>query len=364
MPFPFGGTAGSLARRCRCPQANKCASSFATSMPRQPVAAAEHVAADPPCFTMWSMRMSSASAPEAAAPEVKKECIVCYEDEASNPSAEWFACSTCTAMWCGGCFEQMYNAWQENAREEDHELACPQCRGSIASMQRRSRMARITAPATVGASTSERAIGATEAVAEELVAYEDLLTEVVRVAQSEAHGDDGKPYFKMAPAAVARVMSRDVICDIVDHAQSTAECNRLQRRLRSEDYGGAFGIALDGYAAALRRAAVAEVRDFVQDMAADLAYISEYYFDDVDEAAADPPANSIEALLKVALAAYRRESKRDADGAAAKKAKAKTARGKPRGAGGGARGSRAARAAPGGARGVRKSSRPRGRSRR
>ena len=84
---------------------------------------------------------------------------------------------------------QMHDAARDH--EDDVELSCPQCRGSIAGMQMQGRLERITAA---------DGLGCTEEQAHEVVAYENLLCELVHLAQCDA---SGLPYFTRPAAMVA-----------------------------------------------------------------------------------------------------------------------------------------------------------------
>jgi hypothetical protein len=193
-------------------------------------------------FVSWSMRPRT---DEEAAREmhetfsaVQRElsCIVCFDNDESN---DWHPCRTCSAVVCDACMARMYEAARDS--EEGAELQCPQCRRSIASMQRERRTRRIT----------EAIAGCTEERARALVAYESLLSEVVHLCECR---EDGMPYFMVPPVAVARVMSRDAICEVVDEHQGRTPGARLRRMLRAGEFGGAASLALAGYASALRAA--------------------------------------------------------------------------------------------------------------
>jgi len=185
-------------------------------------------------------------------------CIVCYDTE-KTATADWHHCYTCTAMWCDACMAAMY----ETARDhfDDVELSCPQCRGSIPEMQLTTRTRRLTDAAPAG-------LGCSDAVARELIAYENLLVETVHLCQCEV---DGRPHFLLPPACVARVMSRDAVCDIVGEKQGAVSAAKLRRMLRFEDYSGVMDVALDGYTSVLRDGAkVPSVVRFLEWMKKDL----------------------------------------------------------------------------------------------
>lgn len=126
-------------------------------------------------------------------------------------------------------------------REEyDVDLVCPQCRGSIAEMQHQSRVSRIT---------SVDGMGCSREVANDIIAFENLLLEVVHACECEP---DGRPYFMKAPGTVMRVMARDEICDVVGRKMGHSMDTRLRRMLRAEDFGGVVALVLQGFAELLR----------------------------------------------------------------------------------------------------------------
>ena len=157
--------------------------------------------------------------------------------------------------------EKMHDVARDH--EEDVELSCPQCRGSIAGMQLQGRLGRITAA---------DGLGCTEEQAHEFVAYENLLSELVHLCECD---ETGLPYFTMPAAIVARVMARDEICEIVDAKQGAAAGTRLRRMMRAEDYAAAFALTLQGCAAVLRASNSAPrasglVREILRGMLIDL----------------------------------------------------------------------------------------------
>ena len=119
------------------------------------------------------------------------------------------------------------------------ELTCPQCRGSMANMQLQSRLKCLSA-----------FIGCSEEAAMAVIAYENLLTEVIHLCECE---EDGLPYFTSPVGAVSRVMARDELCDIVDDEQGHGEGTRLRRMLRGENFADAFVLALEGYVKVMRQ---------------------------------------------------------------------------------------------------------------
>ena len=119
--------------------------------------------------------------------------------------------------------EAMYDTARDH-EDQEVELSCPQCRGSIANMQLSQRLDRWMRASPAG-------IGCSEEAAHELIAYENLIAETVHLCECE---DDGHPYFMWSPSEVARVMSRDEICNVVEARQGRASGNSLRRMLRSE----------------------------------------------------------------------------------------------------------------------------------
>ena len=136
------------------------------------------------CFIPWSMRQPF---PGARARPHDISCIVCFAEQGAD--VDWHGCRTCSAAWCDDCMAQMHDAARDH--EDDVELSCPQCRGSIAGMQMQGRLERITAA---------DGLGCTEEQAHEVVAYENLLSELVHLAQCDA---SGLPYFTQPAATVA-----------------------------------------------------------------------------------------------------------------------------------------------------------------
>ena len=185
-----------------------------------------------PTFTPWSLRDFKPVQIECT----ELSCIVCYETDQTQ-STEWHHCQTCNAKWCDSCMEAMFDTARDH-EDPDVDLVCPQCRGSIAGMQQRSRTARII-----------DGMGCTEEVAADLIAFEDLLTEVVRLCDCRP---DGRPYFMKPVSAVARVMSRDEICDVVGRKMGQVHDAQLRRSIRAEDFAGGIALLLEGYAGVLR----------------------------------------------------------------------------------------------------------------
>ena len=210
------------------------------------------------CFTPWSMRQPS---PDTRTHQQDISCIVCFETQ-GTAEIDWHGCRTCSAAWCDGCMAQMHDAARDH-EEDEVELSCPQCRGSIAGMQLQGRLGRITAA---------DGLGCTEEQAHEVVAYENLLSELVHLCECD---ESGLPYFTMPAATVARVMARDEICEIVDVVQGAGAGTRLRRMMRAEDYAAAFALVLQGCAAVLRAAssvprASGLVSEILQGVVADL----------------------------------------------------------------------------------------------
>ena len=156
--------------------------------------------------------------------------------------------------------ENMYNAAMQH-EDADVELACPQCRRSIADMQHDARVKRITQHLRV-----------TSDVAEDVIAYENLATEVAHLC---ACGDDGAPYFMMPGGAVARIMSRDRICEVIEHKSGRGVVEAFRRNLRAEKYDAAWRIVLDGYVGVLRHdAKLASARPFLELMRQNLTSLA------------------------------------------------------------------------------------------
>ena len=187
-------------------------------------------------FVPWSMRHGETDCRGAPRSE-DISCIVCFETQ-GTADVDWHACRTCSAAWCDRCMAQMHDAARDH--EEDVDLTCPQCRGSISDMQLQGRLRRITAA---------DGLGCTEEQACDVVYYENLLAELVHLCECD---ESGLPYFTMPVATVARVMARDEICEIVDEKQGTAAGSRLRRMMRAADYPSAFALVLQGFAAVLR----------------------------------------------------------------------------------------------------------------
>ena len=142
------------------------------------------------CFAPWSMRQPF---PDARTHQQDISCIVCFETQGSA-EVDWHGCRTCNAAWCDGCMAQMHDAARDH--EEDVDLSCPQCRGSIAGMQLQGRLGRLTAA---------DGLGCTEEQAHEVVAYENLLSELVHLCECD---ESGLPYFTMPAATVAPMAFR------------------------------------------------------------------------------------------------------------------------------------------------------------
>ena len=149
-------------------------------------------------------------------------CIICFESNETK-ACDWHHCKTCSAVWCDSCMEAMYYTARDH-EDQDVELSCPQCRGSIANMQLTQRLNRWM-------SASPNGIGCSEEVAHELIAYENLVSSTVNLCECE---DDGQPYFMRPPREVARIMSRDEICYVVEAKQGQQALQALSRMLRAE----------------------------------------------------------------------------------------------------------------------------------
>lgn len=186
---------------------------------------------------------------ETPSPE-EVACIICFDS-----TAPCYHCAICSAMWCDACGEKMYDTARDH-EDPEVDLVCPQCRGSIAEMQLATRLKRLV-----------RTLGCSDEVARVLVAYENLLTEVVHLCECEP---DGQPYFMWPPKDVARIMSRDTICEVVSMKQGKEAGTRLTRMLRGGDYGSAFELGLVGYAAALRHEARVSPVSVIEELGAQL----------------------------------------------------------------------------------------------
>ena len=203
-----------------------------------------------PAFAVWSL----ADRDESDVPPTSLEnvsCIVCFETPATLATT-WHHCRRCSAIWCERCMEQMYNV-ALNHEDESVELSCPQCRGGVAEMQHDSRVARIV-----------RRLDCADDVARLVVEYENVATELVHLSACEA---DGAPFFMLPAGAVARIMSRDQICDIIEKTQGATAGQAFRRQLRAENYAGAWPLVLQGYIDVLRRdAQQPSVQPFLQFM--------------------------------------------------------------------------------------------------
>ena len=209
----------------------------------------------PVTFTAWSLVPRDAS--EVWTVPADANCIVCFETAISAPHTDWHRCRHCTAVWCERCMEQMYNAAMQH-EDGDVELSCPQCRRSIAGMQHDGRVKRVT----------ER-IRCSETVANRIIGYENVTTELVHLCACE---EDGSPYFMMPSGAVARIMSRDAICDVVEQVQGKRALEQLRRNLRSERYDAAWELVVVGYLSVLKReAALSTILPFLELMRQDLS---------------------------------------------------------------------------------------------
>mmetsp|Transcript_6313 Transcript_6313/g.10673 ORF Transcript_6313/g.10673 Transcript_6313/m.10673 type:complete len:282 (-) Transcript_6313:184-1029(-) len=248
-------------------------------------------------YIAWSMKGLSERVFDTSHNDVS--CIICYETDKTKQT-DWHRCWICSATWCDSCMEQMYNAARDS---EDIELACPQCRGSIASMQLKSRISHITA--TIGCSSE---------TARAIVNYENLLTETVHLCECE---EDGQPYFMVAPASAARVMSRDPICQIVSEKQGHAEDSQLRRMLRSADYSGAIELVLKGYVHVLRSdAQVPSASPYIESLAE--------YLTEMRNAKLSSCADVADSLLPIVTRVV--EAEREAERAAAHTASSEAAR--------------------------------------
>lgn len=213
-------------------------------------------------YVPWSMRGLESEQPTMSRNE-EVTCIVCYETD-TEKSDSWHHCKVCSAIWCDSCMASMYDTARDHDSDEV-ELCCPQCRSSIANMQRDARLGRITA-----------GVGCSDEVAHVLMDYENLLTEVVHLAECEA---GGMPYFTMPIEAVARIMARDTICDVVDAMQGREAGTRLRRNMRSADMASCFAVGVEGYARVLRLdAGVPSVLPYLctiqQDLAAMVGHVA------------------------------------------------------------------------------------------
>ena len=218
-------------------------------------------------FAPWSLRphgnedsvWSSIHRPESRPEEVS--CIVCYDT--IEQKAEWHHCRTCSATWCDACMEAMFNTARDEDGNDGASLACPQCRTQVGEMQFLSRIARYMDQ-----------LGCLETAARDLIWYENLLCELVHLAQSEP---DGQPFFLLPPAQVSRIMARDEICGVVDQTQGKGAGARLRRMLRANAYGDCTELILEGYVAALKAAGAASVLPFLSVTLDDLKQMAEHH---------------------------------------------------------------------------------------
>ena len=194
-------------------------------------------------FIPWSMRRpdteqlwSKAGWFMDSVPE-QVQCIVCFADTEGTEQglSDWHHCRQCSAMWCDECMEKMYYVARDDV-EQDMELRCPQCRKDVAAMQLEARMERIAA---LGCQDDSQLL---------LIRYENLFTETAHVCL--AH-EDGMPFYSLPLVAVARVLSRDELCDVLQ-AQARADGGRLRRLLRGGDYVDAAHLVLRSYILQLR----------------------------------------------------------------------------------------------------------------
>ena len=89
-------------------------------------------------------------------------------------------------------------------------------------------------------------------VAEDIIAFENLLTELVHLCACD-EGGDGRPFFMVRPQAVARILARDELCNIVERVHGRGECDKLRRSIRAMDLVAAWRLVLAGYVLVLRR---------------------------------------------------------------------------------------------------------------
>ena len=144
-------------------------------------------------------------------------------------------------MWCDACMEAMYNTARDE-QEHEAELQCPQCRKSVGEMQIEARKERVLA-----------AFECSDENACLLLMYENLLSELIRLCVAD---EDGLPFYTVPREAAARILSRDVACDIVLTMQGgSSVLSRLTRLLRATDYAGAVALVLRGYVGLVRVAA-------------------------------------------------------------------------------------------------------------
>ena len=244
--------------------ADSAPNSGADSAPNSGAASTPNSGADSSAATLhyvpWSMREEHALHAKSGGSDAlardgqPASCIVCFETEETKPGVDWHGCRTCSACWCDPCMAAMFDTARDH--EDDVELTCPQCRGSIADMQEQSRLARI-----------KGSLECSEETARDIVEYENLLTEVVHLCECE---ETGLPYFTIPAETVSWIMSRDPICTVVQNKQGHAEGTRLRRMLRASDYPGAFSLALHGLARVLRGAAPSAL-PFLEEIATNLS---------------------------------------------------------------------------------------------
>jgi len=188
----------------------------------------------------------------SGASNAKIECIVCYSEPDSHTEADlehWTSCRRCSALWCNGCMEAMYNRARDDA-DEEVELTCPQCRKPVPEMQDEARLERLVAKVRerppyappVGVLSPSRV---REFCARVIMDYENLVSELVHLCKATP---GGLPYFTMPTEAVARIMSRDDgLVGLVKGLQGAQADSKLRRALRAGDYAGAAAVVVRGY---------------------------------------------------------------------------------------------------------------------
>ena len=177
---------------------------------------------------------------------------MCYSEPDSHTEADlehWTSCRRCSALWCNGCMEAMYNRARDDA-DEEVELTCPQCRKPVPEMQDEARLERLVAKVReeppyappVGVLAAPRV---REFCARVIMDYENLVSERPPL-QGDArraallYDADGGRGAHHEPRRRPRRPGQGA-------AGRAGQTPKLRRALRAGDYAGAAAVVVRGY---------------------------------------------------------------------------------------------------------------------
>ena len=127
-----------------------------------------------------------------------ESCIICLDDLVDNELAQARICGFCSKKICRSCMANLTEIGHDGeADDENGDLRCPNCRGSLMEGDLHKRREAITICASPSVPTQ---------TVLDLVTLEDL---IARVMQLCAHQDTGIDYYNVTPEEVVQAIAHD-----------------------------------------------------------------------------------------------------------------------------------------------------------